>query len=649
MADPAWGPIGRQVYERTYSRTKADGTKETFDETVARMVDGNLGLVSSEFIDDNERDDLIRLITEMKLLPAGRHWWVSGISGSQFLFNCHRAGFTDRLADHCGFTFDELMKGGGVGANYSREYVFRQKPIARNVWVNWVVEAARHPDWNELRALDEDAGWNIHTTRLRYHVEDSREGWTHALEYLCDMAQLEGPDALIIFDVGAVRQRGSAIKGFGGTASGPAPLIKMLQDVATVLRASTGMRLSPLEMMDIDHAIASCVVAGNVRRSARMSMMHWADPDIDAFIHLKESGGHWTTNMSVETDDAFWRDVKVPGTARELLTTIATGMLERAEPGIYNSSLASKGESGDVRCSNPCGEIALEEWENCNLGHVNLAATQSDAEVEECLELMARWLLRATFAEGMSWAQRQVVDRNRRIGVGILGFQEWLWTRFHLPYNCAGTERVEARLVEMQWKVRLAADIYAQVLGVNAPIKCTTVAPTGTTAKMAGVTEGIHPMYAPYFIRRVRYSNDDPQLPELVMLHDHEPDLMNPNTTVVSFVCRDQMLEHVPENVALGSNDLSIYEMLKVQRTVQRAWADNAVSYTCNIDPTTPVHTVVDALLYNGPVLKGTTVMPEGSYAQAPLERVTKEVYEATANRVQSSSADDCQGACPIR
>src|SRR5690606_40021972 len=33
---------------------------------------------------------------------------------------------------------------------------------------------------------------------------------------------------------------------------------------------------------------------------------------------------------------------------------------------------SQEGELGVVDSTNPCGEIPLEEWEACNLGHINL-------------------------------------------------------------------------------------------------------------------------------------------------------------------------------------------------------------------------------------------------------------------------------------
>ena len=647
-----WGPIGQQVFDRTYSRTKEDGSKETFNEVVSRMVAGNVALVDQEFIDVGEVERLITLISEHKLVPAGRHWWVSGVPGRQFLFSCHRAGWTDQLADHVGFTFDELMKGGGVGANYSDEYMSRMHRIRRQLFVR---TSYCHDDIDELSAVEQDypSKMNDRLGFVEFTVDDTREGWVHALEYLCRLSQLEGNDLYVTFNVDSVRPRGSLIHGFGGTASGPGPLIKMLTDVARILNRAVGTKLTGLECMDIDHAIASCVIAGNVRRSARMSIKLWRDDDIMEFINLKANGGHWTTNISVEVDYQFWDAIKNNDPhAESVLLSIADGMHRNGEPGLFNSFIASHGERGDVRCTNPCGEIALEEWEQCNLGHINLARIQCEEEFEECARLMARWLIRATCAKGSAWRQWEVVQRNRRIGVGILGFQEWAWNwcgdkYSEVSYSAEATQRLE----NLRAAVDDEAAWYATHLGVPTPVKTTTVAPTGTVAKMSGVTEGIHPVYARHFIRRVRYAVGDPSLQEAIDAGLHcERDNNNPNTMVVEYPCRDSAMDIVPAGDLDTSDELSIYQKLIVQRMVQRAWANNAVSYTVNFDPKLDSpHQIAELLRKFGPELKGTTFMPEGSYEQAPLERITYEEYLAAGTQFSGSSADDCVGACPIK
>ena len=89
---PSWGPLGQQVFNRTYSRPTAEGS-ESWQQTVSRVVEGNLDLVDAQHIEPLEATNLARHFENFSALPAGRHLWVSGVPGRQFLFNCHTAGW----------------------------------------------------------------------------------------------------------------------------------------------------------------------------------------------------------------------------------------------------------------------------------------------------------------------------------------------------------------------------------------------------------------------------------------------------------------------------------------------------------------------------------------------------------------------------
>src|SRR5690606_33393153 len=213
-----------------------------------------------------------------------------------------------------------------------------------------------------------------------YQVEDTREGWAAAFRDLIETYYRPAKNQRRVFDVSRVRWQGARLMTSGGHASGPVPLARLLHDIAGVMNARIGQRLDGIGAMEIDHAIAKAVVAGGNRRSARMAIMHWRDPQILDFIRIKQTTGqHWTTNISVEVDDVFFDYVRLePGTSTEwtahrVLEEIAAGMLTNGEPGFWNSDYSNQGEPNRVIATNPCGEIALEAWENCNLGHINLA------------------------------------------------------------------------------------------------------------------------------------------------------------------------------------------------------------------------------------------------------------------------------------
>ena len=67
----------------------------------------------------------------------------------------------------------------------------------------------------------------------------------------------------------------------------------------------------------------------------------------------------------------------------------------------------------------------MGNWSNCNLGHVNLAAHGTNLNAAKAARLMTRFLIRATFGDIESPEQQEVVARERRIGVGLFGVQEW--------------------------------------------------------------------------------------------------------------------------------------------------------------------------------------------------------------------------------
>ena len=646
---PEWGPLGSDVYRRTYSRRKPDGTSETWADTVARVVAGNLALVPDEHHLPDEAERLTELLSTFAMVPGGRHLWVTGVPGRHYLSNCHRAGWGDDLATHFVFLFDELMKGGGVGGNYSDSYLAALPTPAGPVELR-VTADERHPDHAEFAhrlSPPSSAG--------AVAVPDSRHGWTAALKLVLDTAQAGG--GRVDLDVSDVRPRGSTIHGFGGTASGPGPLVEMLHAVAEVLNANVGRPLTSMAAMDICHAIASCVVAGNVRRSARMSIKHWADEDILDFIRCKEdTSEHWSTNISVEVDDAFFEalDAGDPQ-ACVVFDAVIDGMLTNGEPGFFNSSTASVGERGDVRCTNPCGELALEEFEPCVIGSLNLAVLGTDlGAAAEAARLMARFLVRATHGDIENPRQREVVDRNRRIGVGLFGFQEWAAAHGVRYSDIHTSKALAAKLAVIADHARTAASAYAAELDIPAPIKVTSIQPTGSTAQLSGHTQGIHPVYARYFRRRVRYAEGDPLVAEHAARGRHvEPCRYTANTSVVSMICRDRILDDFDEDLIEQADEIDADTMMATQAFVQRHFADNAVSFSVNVPEGMDRNELRAALLRWLPELKGTTVMVDGSRPQAPFERIDRETYdllEAGGTAVVSQAMDECaSGACPVR
>jgi ribonucleoside-triphosphate reductase (thioredoxin) len=685
-----WGPIGEAVYRRSYSHVKADGRKEIWPETVIRAVLGNILLAARSdracpephptdqqsldhlmklgLIERDEVEQLIELLLPFGALPAGRHLNASGVNGRQFLFNCHAAGWDQAEPwAHFTFTFDCLMQGGGVGSNYSNRYLEKMPKIETGIDLH-VVCREDHPNIEEFYHLLTDVvpkDRSSHDRTIR--VEDSREGWVSSIEAVMRHAWTNthtvAREAKLVIDVSDVRERGAPLKTSGGIACGPGPLVSMLVDFTKHLNGCFDRRLGSLDAMILDHAVAACVVAGGKRRSSRMSVKNWKDKDIFEFINCKrEDGAHWTTNISVETDTEFekmWLLGQLQ--ARDVARDIVLGCRSNGEPGFWNRSKAMEGEREPelMFSPNPCGEIGLQMWENCNLGHVNLQyfALRQPKQMKDAFRLMTRWLMRATFGDIPNPRQREVVNRNRRIGVGFFGYHGFLALRGVKYSDSPRESQVELLLLGTRQVVEDEAKLYAKVLGIPIPVKTTTVAPTGTLCSVTGTSAGDQALYAPWFIRRVRYSDMDPEL-AIKKLEGYKvyPDPDARNTSIVEYYCEDPLVSRVKaENgdpsLIEAQDDITFDTNLAVQAMIQEIWADNSISHTINL----PSHLMptedemeTKLMTYHSR-LKGTTIFPDKSRRNPPFERISQAQFESWRGRKEVAMVEaECKSGCPL-
>lgn len=687
MADrvPNFGPTGQVVFERSYSRTKPDGTKENWFETTDRVIKGNLGLVygTPESWSDSVKDEyaeLKELMDDFKVIPAGRHLWASGVPGRQFLFNCHVSHWNETITDHFDFSFMRLMEGGGVGTNYSSKYTERYGAPKRELKVHIVCDPA-HPDYQKMVDAGLISTEFSHEWAGAFHIADTREGWSAAMTDLIATYYLDEVKHYDrVYNVTPVREEGRPLVSFGGTASGPLPLAIMLHAIAEIInkRAATGLALTPIDLMEIDHVLAICVVSGGNRRSARMAMVAWDDPYIFDFINCKsDTGKHWTTNISVAIDDEFIRLVSkmtrdyhpLEAQAKQVYEAAVRGMVTNGEPGFWNHSLANHGELAEIVCTNPCGEIGLREWEACILGHINMdafapAQKGHDYDLDGMLrahQLMTRFLIRASFGDKADPKQNDMVNMNRRIGVGHFGVAGFL-NKLGIRYSDAPASFFPELLHKLYSTVKEASHAYAFELRIPAPVANTTMAPTGSIAKLVGATEGAQSPYAKWFIRNVRFStiNHPEKIEEEIAKGYHaEPCVYSANTMVISYPTKEKLVEEVEnlgydaDYVVQSQDQLTLQEMLAFQEMYQTNYVDNAISYTANIpEGKYTVEEVMDIIKPFLPKLKGTTIMVDGTREQAPYQRITKMHYNYLAGPkgVADSTDEDCAtGACPIR
>nr|MDA8342068.1 ribonucleoside-triphosphate reductase, adenosylcobalamin-dependent [Actinomycetota bacterium] len=501
-------------------------------------------------------------------------------------------------------------------------------------------------------------------------VEDTREGWVDAWGRLIDLSTTEGAHE-VVMDVSWVRPHGAPLKTFGGQASGPVPLVTSVIGIVAVLnQAAEGCRrLTGLEAMQIDHEIAASVVAGGTRRSARMSLMSWKDPEVFDFISCKaDQMHHWSTNISVEVDAEF-RDALDAGDERAwaVLRAVSVGMAANGEPGIVDTDVHSLDEPNPIRITNPCSEVSLNfdpddaAGESCNLGSVDLAAFGTDHdEAIRAFRLMARFLYRATLNPHVEEPVRRIEAVNRRIGVGIMGLQGWVAAHGSKLSDLAHRADLLGKLSAFRSAARDEADFLADHLGLPRPVKVTAVAPTGTIAQLRGTTPGISAVMARYFIRRVRFADTDPSLAALAADgHTIVDDVYASDTKVVEFVVRDGILDRYPAGLIEQSDEISAPEFFAIIAAVQRHFCGpgdgQAVSATAQIPAGVDPDELVAAMRPHLGVVKGLTVFPTVSRALSPYEPLTEEEYNARSAvgpvmLSGDSNSGECVGAsCPVR
>lgn len=393
---PKWGfgGLGYIVYLRTYARKKADGTLERWDETVQRFTEGNfrieakrlaeIGKLTSEAVKrlNTEMERFYHLAFNLVMTPPGRGLWMSGTEYAEKVGdaenNCwgvsmrpqaYEPGGNPKVSFAPVFTFDQAMKGGGVGVNVQRKYVEQIPKVNNGLHLRFVCSGV-HPDYiselDDLGVEDVDPRSLDDAPYFGYRVvsvKDSREGWAEALREVID-AHYEGISRMFI-DVSSVRPRGAEIKGFGGVASGPAPLVSMLQRVNEILNARVNDYVTPTEWGDVIQNIGCCVVAGNVRRTALILI---GDQDDMEFVESKNyaleanktaSQWRWASNNSV--------DIGV-NTDRETLRDLAINIYYNGEPGYVNIELSRnfgriidgfKADiDGEVEVFNPLANVA---------------------------------------------------------------------------------------------------------------------------------------------------------------------------------------------------------------------------------------------------------------------------------------------------
>lgn len=545
---------------------------------------------------------------ELKWTPPGRGLWVMGTD----IVNKQK---NSAALQNCAFvSTNEMTK-----ANPGKPFAFLMEASMLGVGVGFDDKGA-------------DKGFDIYepSGAQEYIIPDTREGWQESTVALIN-SYLKADQPAWEFNYDEVRPYGAPIKTFGGTASGPEPLIKLHNHIRKLFTGRVGQKLTRRDLADIGNMIGVCVVSGNVRRSAELLIGRIDDED---FLNLKNAekfpernsydaenpGWAWMSNNSVE--------VSVGTDFSPIVDHIAMN----GEPGVIwmdmsrkYGRLADPANNKDHRVVgfNPCAEQSLESFEMCTLVETYLNRHDSLEDYKRTLKFAYLYAKTVTLLPTHWEETNAIMQRNRRIGTSMSGIANFA--------DIHGLPALSKWMDEGYAVVKKYDETYSEWLGVRESIKTTTVKPSGTVSILAGESPGVH--WTPggkYFLRAIRFSNSDPMLPLFRMAnYTVEPASESPDSTSVVFF-------PVKSDAERAERDVSIYEKMALAATAQKWWSDNSVSVTITFDPETESKDVGSVLhMYDGQ-LKTVSFLPSGNhvYPQMPYTQITEDQYDEYAMKL---------------
>jgi adenosylcobalamin-dependent ribonucleoside-triphosphate reductase len=610
--------LGELTFLTKYSRRKADGGKERWWETCRRVIEGMFSIqkdwCKTNRLPWNERkaqvtaQDAYDRLFNGKWTPPGRGLWmmgtefVNGQKNSAALQNCSfisTENISSRSVHDAIWPFVRLMEMSmlGVGVGFDTKGAGKL----------------------EIHEPLEDTKTVI--------IPDSREGWCDSVAVLLESYFFANRNNLE-FDYSNIRPSGEPIKGFGGVAAGPGPLIDLHNSLRAQFDGRGGEKISTTDIVDVQNKIGKCVVAGNVRRSAEIALGDANDPD---FLDLK----NWEVNPERMGANGWGHtsNNSIVANVGDNFDHIATRIADNGEPGIIWLDLCRKygrlvdaPNNKDWRAAgtNPCSEQTLESGECCTLVENFISRHDSLDDFEKTLKVSYLYAKSVTLLPTHWPETNAIMQRNRRIGCSVSGLAHFAemngWTDLRMWLD-SGYEYIQ-----------MLDTKYSEWLGCRPSIKTTSVKPSGTVSLLFGVTPGVHWPTADVYIRRMRLASNDPLLDALREAGYHtEADVMDPTHSVVV-----ELPTVGPE--VRTEREVSMWEKTALAILAQRYWADNQVSVTVTFKE--DEKNQIGALLRSiDGQLKSVSMLPllevGGAYKQMPYERIELEEWDRQVEKVK--------------
>ena len=424
--------------------------------------------------------------------------------------------------------------------------------------------------------------------------EDTREEWA-ALAQRATSCLMTGGG--IGVDYSILRAKGKPIRRTGGVSSGPISLMNMLNE------------------------IGRNVMQGGSRRSAIYASLNWRHEDIPDYLQVK----NWSplikdlksqdfnfpaqldmTNISLNYDDA-WLDKPNRESDPTFLQNCRQAM-ETGEPGFsFNFR-----EKQNATLRNACTEVTSEDDSDvCNLGSINLGNIESLEEFKSVVELASKFLVCGTLRADLPYDKvYRVREKNRRLGLGLMGIHEWLLKR---NYGYEVVPELHDWLKVYETVSESSANEHCDRFYISKPVAYRAIAPTGSIGILAGSSTGIEPLFAVAYKRR--YLTDGTK-----WKYEYCVD------ATAEMLIKDGINPDKIETAYKLSNDYE--KRIKFQADIQD-YVDMSISSTINLpswgskgNNEDLIKTFAETLSKYAPRLRGFTCYPDGSRGGQPITEV---------------------------
>jgi len=434
--------------------------------------------------------------------------------------------------------------------------------------------------------------------------EDSREDWAN-LSWKSESCLMTGGG--IGIDYSIYRPEGSHVNKTGGTASGPIPKMQMINEI--------GRR----------------VMQGGSRRSAIYASLNWQHRDIDKFLVSK----NWNdmpvgntgvslgevkaqdfnfpapldmTNISVNYDTEwllnYWRD----GDFGKVFKKNVAQAMETGEPGFSFNFFDKENET----LRNACTEVtSADDSDVCNLGSINLGRIDDLEELYDICNVATKFLVCGTLKAKLPYDKvYQVREKNRRLGLGLMGIHEWLIKR-NYKYGVPAELHRWLEVYRSQ-SDKISAE-FADSKSISRPVANRAIAPTGSIGILAGTTTGIEPLFAVAYKRRYLKGQRwhyqyvvDSAAQEIIDLYDVKPESIESAIDLATDYKRRMSFQA----------DIQDYVDMSISSTI------NLPEWGSKENNPDKVEDFAKELAYYAHRLRGFTVYPNGARGGQPLTPV---------------------------